>query len=186
MASSKKSSSILELVLHRWPAPPPRARKVAARWRRGRQGDHPCWCVLQQDMESLVAPAMGFSSWIWPLTSLWRVTRQKEIVPMGINKVSHYHLNVADCIFVSLHFSLQTFRLKCVIRPCHGKSPVPERSADPNVKWQRNNRLCCTPPTSLFLYQHWNSNLSQRDSFFLFRFTSTSSVASLQHSDIQP
>lgn len=34
---------------------------------------------------------------------------QKGIFPVGITKVLHYHLNVADCIFVSLHFSLPTF-----------------------------------------------------------------------------
>ena len=47
--------------------------------------------------------------------------RQKEILPMGINKVPHYHLNAADCIFVSLHFSP---RSKRVIWPCHGRSAV--------------------------------------------------------------
>jgi len=45
-------------------------------------------------------------------------SKQKEILPVGINKVSHYHLNAADCIFVSLHFSSQNVLGQCVTWPC--------------------------------------------------------------------
>lgn len=97
--------------LHRWPASPLRLTHVR-RERTGRQGDPmykhdnppPCWCVLEQDTEG-----RSLRSWAWPLTSPRRAVDKRSFLPMGINKVSHYHLNAADCIYVSLHFSLRTF-----------------------------------------------------------------------------
>lgn len=44
----------------------------------------------------------------------FRRVLDKEFPPVGINKVSHYHVNAADCIFPSLHFSL----LEIFLYPC--------------------------------------------------------------------
>lgn len=119
----KKSFSILEAALRWWPAPPPVTRRKT-----GRQGDPKTWQALHPADVSLSkrpkSPYSSGSGLLEPsLTSDLPVEggRQKEILPMGINKVSHYHLNAADCIFVSLHFSP---RSKRVIWPCHGRSAV--------------------------------------------------------------
>lgn len=70
-----------------------------------------------------------------PLTSLRRVAHTKRDSPCGINKVSHYHLNAVDCIFVSLHFIL----LKLFCSNTWHDLPVScihrERVCTPNVTW---------------------------------------------------
>lgn len=161
IVSAKKSFSILESVLHRWPAPPPVTHKLTAR--EDRQARWPN-VKTRQPSTLLMCPwarhriPSRSSSGVLELslTSDLPVEggRQKEIFPMGINKVSHYHLNAADCIFFSVHFSLQTFRKKCVIWPCHIKSPV---SVGKGLQTQMSNDketivfVVCLPPPHSFI-----------------------------------
>lgn len=68
---------------------------------------------------------------------------------MGINKVSHYHVNAADFIFVSLHYKPP--------RPYFSqdapRNPVTASLPTTKSKDRRNKPLRHTPPTSLLAFK---------------------------------
>lgn len=61
-------------------------------WKTPQRAHSPPRCGSSAGAQSDLRPPCGG----WP--------GQKEIVPKGINKVSHYHVKAADFIFVSLHY----------------------------------------------------------------------------------